>query len=185
ALGAELRFEAPVSGWRETADGVAVEAAGERWVVDRLVVAAGPWAGRLLADLGLPLAPERNVVHWFEPIGPPEQFQPDRFPIFIWDDAQRLYGLPDVRGDGVKVAFHHTGQVVDPDRVDRSVGDEEVARMRARLEESLPSVNGRLRGSGVCLYTNTPDEHFAVGIPAEHPRLAIAAGCSGHAFKFA
>ena len=65
------------------------------------------------------------------------------------------------------------------------MSDEEIARLRRRLDESLPSVNGRLRGSSVCLYTNTPDEHVAIGIPAEHPRLAVAAGCSGHAFKFA
>src|SRR5262249_1953063 len=115
ALGADLRFETPVSGWRETGDGLELSTRDRRWPGERLGVPAGAWAGKLLAELALPLVPERNVVHWFDAVGEPEQLQPGRFPIFIWDAEERIYGLPDVRGDGVKVAFHHTGEVVDPD----------------------------------------------------------------------
>jgi sarcosine oxidase len=185
ALGADLRFETPLHGWRATSGGVRLSTAGEAFEVDRVVVTAGSWAGRLVADLDVPLAPERNVVHWFDPADRAEDFAPERFPVFIWDDPERLYGLPDLRGEGVKVAFHHSGEIVDPDRVRRDVGEEEVARMRRRLQACLPALNGRVRGSSACLYTNTPDEHFAIGVPENHPRLVVAAGFSGHGFKFA
>ena len=48
AHGAELRFETPVTGWDLTADGVVVDVAGERVAAPRLVIAAGPWAARVL-----------------------------------------------------------------------------------------------------------------------------------------
>ncbi|HEY8838412.1 MAG TPA: N-methyltryptophan oxidase, partial [Dehalococcoidia bacterium] len=35
------------------------------------------------------------------------------------------------------------------------------------------------------MYTNTPDEHFAIGVHPTLPQVSIAAGFSGHGFKFA
>ncbi|KYC66751.1 Monomeric sarcosine oxidase, curated [Heyndrickxia coagulans] len=44
---------------------------------------------------------------------------------------------------------------------------------------------GRLKKGKVCLYTNTPDEHFIIDTHPAYPNVAIAAGFSGHGFKFA
>jgi sarcosine oxidase len=35
-----------------------------------------------------------------------------------------------------------------------------------------------------CLYTNTPDQHFVIGIHPQHPQVTVACGFSGHGFKF-
>ena len=35
-----------------------------------------------------------------------------------------------------------------------------------------------------CLFTNSPDEHFIIGLHPEHPQVSFAAGFSGHGFKF-
>jgi glycine/D-amino acid oxidase-like deaminating enzyme len=44
---------------------------------------------------------------------------------------------------------------------------------------------GGVRRSRACLYTNTPDRHFALGpLPADDRIVAVSA-CSGHGFKFA
>src|SRR5581483_10053769 len=124
--GADLRFETPVTGWRVAGDGVEVEAAGERFHADRLIVTAGAWSGKLLADLGLPLVVERNVLYWFWPRGENsvERFRSDQLPLFIWEKpGHSFYGLPILREEGVKVGFHHSGIVANPDgftrRVDR------------------------------------------------------------------
>jgi N-methyl-L-tryptophan oxidase len=37
---------------------------------------------------------------------------------------------------------------------------------------------------GVGLYTRTADEHFIIDQHPEHPHVSIAAGFSGHSFKF-
>jgi sarcosine oxidase / L-pipecolate oxidase len=37
----------------------------------------------------------------------------------------------------------------------------------------------------VCLYCDSPDGHFFIGRDPDRPRVAVASGDSGHAFKFA
>jgi glycine/D-amino acid oxidase-like deaminating enzyme len=36
-----------------------------------------------------------------------------------------------------------------------------------------------------CLFTNSPDEHFVLDLHPDYPHVSIAAGFSGHGFKFA
>jgi len=49
----------------------------------------------------------------------------------------------------------------------------------------MPEVNGRLRATGVCTYTNAPDEHFIIDRHPDADRVFVASPCSGHGFKFA
>ncbi len=60
----------------------------------------------------------------------------------------------------------------------------EVEDIRAVLRRLLPAADGSLRASTVCMYTNTPDEHFWIGTHPAHPQVLIASACSGHGFKF-
>ena len=53
-----------------------------------------------------------------------------------------------------------------------------------RCDVSLPAADGTLRATTVCLYTNTPDEHFWIDRHPLHPQVLIASACSGHGFKF-
>lgn len=185
AQGAALRFETPVIAWQADAGGVRVTTSDGSFHADRLVVAAGAWAGRLLADLGLPLRPERNVLCWWRPKAQPEAFESDRLPIFIWEQPDRdLYGIPNLRGEGVKAGFHHSDEDADPDAQRRAVDGEDVAAVRTRLERCIPALPGELLDAATCMYTNTPDEHFVIGMHPALPRVAIAAGFSGHGFKF-
>jgi sarcosine oxidase len=191
--GATLHFEEPALAWEAASSGdrVRVSTAHSTYEAERLVLAAGAWAPTLLADLGLPLAPERQVLYWFEPAGGVEPFLPDRFPIWIWEVAPDLdlYGFPTQDGPpgGVKVAFYRIGEggTCTPKTIDRVVHPAEIERMRAALAASLPALNGELRATLTCMYTNTPDQHFVIGAHPRHPQVVIASPCSGHGFKFA
>ena len=44
---------------------------------------------------------------------------------------------------------------------------------------------GELLDKKTCIYTNTPDEQFMIGVLPDHPQVSVAAGFSGHGFKFA
>ncbi len=144
----------------------------------RVVVTAGPWMPALLP--AWPLQVERQVMFWFDP---PPGAAP--VPLLLWDyEGRHFYTVPDVRGDGVKVAFHHGGEVTDPDRVRREVGDAEVAEMRRLLGRTIPALDLPPRRAATCLYTNTPDGHFAIGLLPGRPGVAVASACSGHGFKF-
>ncbi len=191
--GAALHFEEPALAWEAAPSGdrVRVTTARGTYEAARLVVAAGAWAPALLADLGLPLAVERQVLYWFEPLGDAQLFKADRFPIWIWEVRPDLdlYGFPAQDGPpgGVKVAFYRTGDegTCTPETIDRSVRSEEIGRMRTALAACMPALNGELRATLTCMYTNTPDQHFLIGAHPRHRQVVIASPCSGHGFKFA
>jgi sarcosine oxidase len=188
ALGADLRFEEPVVSWEASEDGVRVETQGGSYEAERLVITPGAWAPQLLADLGLPLEVERQVMYWFEPKNGREPFLPDRFPIYIWepDDGNWFYGFPSQDGDrGVKAAFYRAGGVpTTPEAIDREVYQEEVDFIRGYLAEYVPDLAGQCLDARACMYTNTPDLHFVISVHPELEQVALACGFSGHGYKF-
>jgi len=185
AAGAELHFDEPILGWDLHHDGIVVSTARAEYRTRRLVVTAGAWANSLLARAELPLTVERQVLHWFAPRAA-GRFQPERCPIHLWEyEPQKFfYGFPDL-GTGVKIALHHQGRTVDPETVDREVAGEEIAAMRTLVERHLPDAAGAHRASTVCVYTNTPDEHFWIDWHPTSPGVLMVSACSGHGFKFA
>ena len=185
AEGAELRFRTPVRGWDAGDDGVRVTLADRTHVEGkRLAICAGPWFAKIAPDVGLPLTIERNVQFWFAPRDP-AAMQPSALPIYGVErpGARMFYGFPDF-GDGAKVAHHGSGVTADPDALDRTVRDDEIAAVRAALDAFVPAANGAFLRAAVCMYSNTPDEHFAIGAHPRSPRVVVAGGFSGHGYKF-
>lgn len=184
--GAELRFDTRVTRWDAGDGGVRVLLDNGTHVEgERLAICAGPWFGDVAAELGLPLRVERNVQFWFAPLEP-NVVTPDRLPVYCrqYDAGDRLvYGFPDF-GDGAKIAHHGSGVEVDPDSLDRSIGDDEIARAHAALASFVPAAAGRFLDAAACMYTLTPDEHFVIGLHTGNARVAIAGGFSGHGYKF-
>ena len=184
--GAELRYGERLGRWRANGGGVSLTTDASAYEVDRLILAAGPWTGELLAELEVPLQVERQLFHWFEPASHLDIFRANRCPIALWEYApDRIVAtFPEV-GHGVKVGIHHEGETVDPDTVRRQITPEEDERVRALVRRLIPEADGRLVDSAVCLYTNTPDHHFLIDLHPFHPQVVIASPCSGHGFKFA
>jgi len=139
--------------------------------------------GELLKDYPLPLRVERQVLCWFEPLRNREALS--RMPIYIceYDSGQLFYGFPN-SPDGMKAALHHQGERVNPDTVRRDVALAETEAVRSLLARLVPDGARALRSTTVCLYTNTPDEHFILGPHPKHPQVVLASPCSGHGFKF-
>jgi sarcosine oxidase len=128
------------------------------------------------------LSVERQMVAWFEA---GDDFAPARFPVFVADDGGNYYGIPAHAGRGVKVGrMHHPGTIVDPDRNDPRVSDEEVEVLERFVRERLPGA-GRLVEASPCLFTTTPDRNFVLDLHPSAPNVVIASVCSGHGFKFA
>jgi sarcosine oxidase len=186
ALGAGLVTGARVTAIEAGDGGVTVHAGGAAYRGRHLVVCAGPWLGGLLPGLGLPLEVERQAMAWF-PAPDPAVFAPARFPVFIRDRGDRPagYGLPSLDGATVKVGLHHGGRPADPDALDRTVTDADLAPLAALVAETLGGLDPRHSRAAVCMYTNTPDEHFVVGPAPGLPRVTVLGGFSGHGFKFA
>ncbi len=186
--GAELRFHEPVQSWTSTAAGVRVATAHGSYEADRLVVAPGAWAPVLLADLGVPIQVERQVMYWFDPRGGTGPFTADRHPIYIHEDrdGEQVYGFPAIDGPdgGAKIAFFRRGKDCTPDTIDRKVHQDEVAAMQERAAQVLPDLPGPLLDAQTCMYSTTPDHNFVIATHPEHPAVTVACGFSGHGFKF-
>jgi sarcosine oxidase len=186
AHGARLLEGTAVTALAATAAGVRLDLDGAPGpTVDRIVVTAGPWAGRLLAPLGLPLAVTRQVYLFLRPR--PEAaaaFEVGLFPVWF-DVGADTYGFPS-HGTipGVKLAFFHNGTPTDPDRVERAVTEADREPLRAWATRRLPDLTGEVTFEKVCLYTMTPDQDFVIGPLPGEPRVVLVAGLSGHGFKF-
>ena len=66
------------------------------------------------------------------------------------------------------------------------VNEDELAQFRRFLRESLPALaSAPIATTRLCLYCDTFDGSFWIDHHPQRPGLVIAAGDSGHAFKFA
>lgn len=196
-FGASVREREPVLGIDRGGEAILVATSRGEFRCDRLVLAGGPWmagGGGGLHGLELPLKVLRQEVCTFAP-REPDAFRMDRFPVWVKlgaagglgtaDDIGH-YGFPLFGRMGVKLArFAGSGAAVDPDEVDRKVGEDGVAALRAFLARHIPgAADGALLDAHTCLFTMTPDEDFVIDLHPADPRIVLACGFSGHGFKF-
>lgn len=185
AAGAELRTDQEVVSWTQDAAGIAVRTRTDTWRAGKLVIAAGAWAGGLLADLNIRLHVRRKHLHWYRSDRP--LYHHDQgCPTFFYEiEGSYFYGFPQLDQRGVKVAEHSGGTIVDdPLADDKSVEPADRRRVEQFLARCLPGVSAQPTGHAVCYYTVSPDEHFIVDRHPRYDRVCFAAGLSGHGFKF-
>ncbi|MGE0596455.1 MAG: FAD-dependent oxidoreductase [Hyphomonadaceae bacterium] len=151
---------------------------GEAQTFDAVIVAAGPWAGRVLPEFAPHLVVRRRVIGWLKPKA--EHAPP---PVLCCDDEYGLFGMP--TPDGLyKIGMHVVGDRVDPDQV-AEPNEEDAAMLAAMAEARLPLYEPQPVRMARCLYTLTPDDNFLMA-PSQHdPRILIMSCCSGHGFKYA
>ncbi len=190
--GAKLHTNEPILDWQDEQPGssITVRTAKGTYSADHLVITAGPWAPQVLASLALPMRTTRQVLYWFSPKGSIEHYREDRLPVYLIEaegNELLLYGFPLTGPDseGVKVALHGSEEACTPQTICRDIRLSDEQSIRARLANALPELAGRLLRAETCLYTMTPDENFLLGTHPHNPAVTIAAGFSGHGFKFA
>ena len=184
-LGATALTNQRVLEWQPTPNGVRVQTAQAQYEAETLIIAAGAWEASLLPRLKETAVPERQVLAWLEPLRP-ELFSPQRFPVFnLIVDEGKYYGLPVHGVPGFKIGkYHHFEEVVDPDEIDRRPNARDEAALRQFAQKYFPDGAGATASMKVCMFTNTPDEHFILDRLPDAPQVVIAAGFSGHGFKF-
>jgi sarcosine oxidase len=191
AAGAMLHFDEPVLDWSATAGGgVTMRTAKETYSADKLIVAAGAWAPQMLKTLNLPLKATRQVVAWFAQREATGLFRPTRLPVFLCEGApgeRLIYGFPDLDPlqEGVKIGIHGSDEVCTPETIDRTIRPSDQAALRSRVEQTFPMLPGDITHAETCFYTMTPDHHFVIDRHPQFTQVIVAAGYSGHGFKFA
>ncbi len=162
-----------------------VSASGQTLRADQVVIATGAWTTDLLPELSGALRSMGQPVFHLRPENP-ELFRPEVFPVFGADISRTgYYGFP-INQDGVvKIANHGIGRAMHPESSERQVTPDEERSLRGFLAETFPSLsNAPIVYTRVCVYGDSRDEHFWISRHPDIEGLVVAAGGSGHGFKF-
>lgn len=189
-LGAAIAENTAVTDIKIHADSVEVAVERERFSAANLIITAGSWAKSLLRETGLelPLTVLRCQLNFMAPANI-SIYESDRCPVWIAHVSSRfpetLYGIPSHDGSGFKAAFHGGPAVRRHAEIDYTPDASNVEALQPFLRAHIPGLaTAPTRESRICLYTQTPDEHFIIDAHPEHKHVVIGAGFSGHGFKF-
>jgi glycine/D-amino acid oxidase-like deaminating enzyme len=177
AFSSLIAEESRVAGIRLT-DGTSLRA-------DVVLVAAGAWTPALLPHLQHVMWTTGQPVVHFQ-VERPELWQAPRFPVWGADISRSgWYGFPALADGRLKIGHHGPGRRVHPDEP-RTVLPHEIEAFRSFLSGSLPALaDAPVAATRLCLYCDTFDGDFWIDHDPDRPGLVVAAGDSGHGFKFA
>lgn len=155
---------------------------GERYSADWVILSMGAWTPHVVPELhGLVKSVGQPVVHFLAQ-DPAAQHIPAwgaDIPNSGW------YGFPATAEGVFKVGNHGPGfawKPSDPLEVPSTV----IGVFREFVERTFPSLRGALvHSTRLCLYCDTFDGNFWIDHHPQKRGLLVAAGGSGHAFKFA
>ncbi len=191
-LGARLLVNERVLSWTSGPDGVSATTDKGVHYGGKLILTAGSWMKKLVSPLDRHLRVTRQTLAWVSPKDP-DAFALGNFPCWFIEDPQlgMFYGFPILPYEsfggpiGLKIASHRPGETVDPDAVDRKTLAEEQQAIQTVLSKYFHDAGQEIITLKTCLYTYSPDENFIIDIlPDTYKRVVVAAGFSGHGFKF-
>ncbi len=163
------------------------DSSGKTWEAEKFLFTAGYWTGELLKSYGLPIKITRQEQIFLRPLFNRGRYRPEHFPVFA-SLAHGFYGFPVHLHGFIKIGNHSKGTAVkkaDPDQL-RELSPKFEKKSRAFLKKFIPELAAFSEFEGhVCWYDNTPDDDFIMDRLPDAPNAFIAAGFSGHGFKFA
>lgn len=185
ARGAEILEQTPVRRLTPTADGVALQTDGQTFAAERVVIAADAWTNDLLRDTGVqvPLTITEEQVTYFATPNLKE-FQPDRFPVWIWSGAESFYGFPVYGEVATKAGLDVGGDEATPENRSWAANVRPLDKLLRFLEARIPGSLGPILRTSTCLYAMPPDRDFIVDRLPEHPQITLVQGAA-HGAKFA
>jgi sarcosine oxidase len=183
-LGATLRRYVTVRGLEPGPDGIRVHTDDGTELVDAAVVTAGPWIGELLPDVGRRVEVRRLVNGWF--VDTTGTWSGAGRPAFMRLAPLHSYGIPAPEGSTVKIGLSrpHHRLVDDPDLVDRTVTLDELAVFRELVTDRFRGLDPDPVRLSAFIEGYTADGRPLLGSHPGDARIVVAAGFSGHGFKW-
>jgi monomeric sarcosine oxidase len=157
---------------------------GKSITAGTFVFACGPWLPKLFPDvLGDRIFPTRQEVFYFGPPPGDSRFGASAMPVWV-DFAEEIYGIPDFKGRGFKVAPDRHGPEFDPDTGSRVITPETLAGVREFVGRRFPGLkDAPLIASEVCQYENTSNGDFLIDRHPDRDNVWLVGGGSGHGYK--
>lgn len=185
--GATIQAREQVLNWEAIEGGVRVQTSKGVYEAAKLVFTSGAWNRKLLPLLADLAVPERQVLAWLQPTKR-ELFTPETFPVFNIQlgEEDRYYGFPVFGIPGFKFGkYHHLEETGIPESFDWTPNSEDEKVLRDFAAKVFPEGSGPTMSLKTCMFTNSPDEHFILDMHPDYRQVSIAAGFSGHGYKFA
>ena len=158
----------------------------ESVAANAIVYACGPWLAKTFPELlGKRIIPTRQEIIHFGSARGDDRFSPPALPVWAdFNDGEIVYGLPNLEGQGFKIAFDKHGPQVDPDSQDRQVSIQKVEQARDYLARRFPDLaGGPVIHTRVCQYENSSNGDFLIDRLPGHDNVWLVGGGSGHGFK--
>lgn len=157
---------------------------GERHYAEFVIVAAGAWTSHLLPHLSDVLWTVFQPVFHFE-VPDMALFSDPKFIVWAADISNTgWYGFPAVQDRRLKIANHGAGWKFHPDEARNMPADQE-EKFRTFLRGTFPALaDAKMLFNRLCPYCDSWDGNLWIDHDPDRPGLFVAAGDSGHAFKF-
>ena len=150
---------------------------------DRIIIAAGAWTERLVPQLKTKLCVNRQNVGFFQASRRTDLRSTQNIWIYLGlNDDDLYYGLPE-NGNTAKAAAHiRNGPRDDPDDL-LAADSSALGTLDGFMAQNFTTPFIRT-GSDTCPYTSTINDDFIIDQHPDDERIIVAAGFSGHGFKF-
>ncbi len=157
---------------------------GEQIGAGQFVFACGPWLGKVFPDvLESRIFPSRQEVFFFGVPAGDTRFTAPALPTWMFQE-DLVYGMPDIEGRGLKIAFDEHGERVDPDTQSRIVSPAMTEMVRKYVARRFPALKDTpIVETRVCQYENSSNGDFLIDRHPEMENVWFVGGGSGHGFK--
>ncbi len=157
---------------------------GEIISAGQFVFTCGPWLGKVFPDvLGSRIFPSRQEVFFFGIPAGDARFAAPALPTWLFQE-DLVYGMPDIEGRGLKIAFDEHGERVDPDTQSRIVSPAMTEMVRKYVARRFPALKeAPIVETRVCQYENSSNGDFLIDRHPEMENVWFVGGGSGHGFK--
>jgi monomeric sarcosine oxidase len=188
-LGAKLVSNSKVINIEHGNSGITVKSNMVSYFGSKLIISAGAWVNSILKLLDN--TTQLNVDIWkltiaYWKVLNKENYTPPYFPIFINWGKDHYYGFPiSERSEYIKIGPHFEVETITD--IENKTTDPNPI-VTKQLEEYVKNRFNEIEPIAVdsqsCLYTMTDDENFVIDFHPRYSNVIIAAGFSGHGFKF-
>lgn len=187
--GAVIKSNEEVINWETQKNGnIKIKTSKRTYYSKKIVFCSGAWSSKLLPGLKLDIT--KQDLFWIEDSNL-KSYQKNIFPCWIIDDPKingSIYGFPvdlsskDDFNRKLKFAHHTKGRIINPDNFYPNDNvDPEILEI---VEQYIPNLNPQRIDHKSCMYCNSIDNDFYLDFFKNNKNIVVAAGFSGHGFKF-
>ncbi|MFC7395337.1 N-methyl-L-tryptophan oxidase [Scopulibacillus cellulosilyticus] len=186
ALGAKIHRYTKVKEILPDNEGVTIKTKDNDYRVGKVLLTAGPWAGKLFPNLKNKLSVRRLIMTWFA-AKDITLFEEKHFPVFArMTQGEKITGAPAIDGSMVRISNNTAlAEIKNPDDLNRNIPIEDLAPVSQAVQNFFPDLIPYPVRANAFMDTFTPDQHPIVGKAPGVKNVVIQCGFSGHGFKMA